>query len=367
MRADKDCKLTAIGDTFADSIEVGVRQLAKLGDKFAVEPDHRFVGFDAYKQVIDSDVDVVLLATPPHFRPAHLQYAVEKGKHVFAEKPVAVDAPGVRSVLETVKLAEKKNLSVVSGLCWRYDYGVRETMKRDQDGAIGDIVAIQENYLTSTLWHHGRKPKWSEMEYQIRNWLYFTWLSGDHNVEQHVHSLDKAAWLMDDEPPVKATGLGGRQVRTDPKYGNIYDHHAVFYEYANGVRLFAFTRQQNGAAGETEDFFFGTKGNCHVLANTITNRKGDVAWKYAGKKPDMYQVEHDELFASIRAGKPINNGLYMTHSSMLAILGRMATYTGQTIDWNRALASKEDLTPPKYAWGPMPTPKVAVPGVTEFV
>jgi predicted dehydrogenase len=366
MRADKDCQLTALGDTFSDRIDVAVRELSKLGDKFAVDASHRFTGFDAYKQVIDSGVDVVVLATPPHFRPAHLRYAVEQGKHVFAEKPVAVDAPGVRSVLETVELAEKKKLSVVSGLCWRYDYGVRETMKRVMDGAIGEIVTIQENYLANELWHHGRDPKWSEMEYQIRNWLYFTWLSGDHNVEQHVHSLDKAAWLMHEEPPVRATGLGGRQVRTDPKYGHIFDHHAVCYEYKNGVRLFAFTRQQNGTDTETEDYFFGTEGTCRVLANTITNRKGDVVWRYTGKRSNMYQVEHNELFASIRSGKPINNGLYMSRSSMLAILGRMATYTGKTVEWDRAIKSQEDLTPAKYEWSDVPTPKVAVPGVTEL-
>src|SRR5204863_7377403 len=171
---------------------------------------------------------------------------VDAGKHVFCEKPVAVDAPGVRSVLKTCEEAKAKNLAVVSGLCWRYDLGVRETIKRIQEGAIGDIIAIQENYLTSTLWLRDRKPEWSDMEYQIRNWLYFTWLSGDHNVEQHIHSLDKAGWLMHDEPPVRATGLGGRQARTDAKFGHIFDHHAVCYEYPSGVRLFAFCRQQNG-------------------------------------------------------------------------------------------------------------------------
>jgi predicted dehydrogenase len=366
LRADANTKLVAIGDTFADQIAAGLSELSEFGSRAAIEPDQRFVGFDAYKKVVDC-CDVVLLCTPPHFRPAQLKYAIEQGKHVFAEKPVAVDAPGFRSVLETVKLAEQKKLSIVSGLCWRYDPGVRETMKRVLDGAIGEIVTIQENYLAAELWHKGRKPNWSDMEYQIRNWLYFTWLSGDHNVEQHVHSLDKAAWLMHEEPPVHATGLGGRQVRTDAMYGHIFDHHAVYYEYANGVRLYSLCRQQNGTAGDTDDYFFGTTGSCQVLKNTIRDRKGEITWRYRGPRANMYQVEHSELFASIRAGKPLNNGLYMAKSSMLAILGRMATYTGQTITWEQAVNSKQDLTPAKYEWGPIATPKVAVPGVTEFV
>jgi len=284
------------------------------------------------------------------------------------EKPVAVDAPGVRSVLESVKLAEQKKLSIVSGLCWRYHAGVRETMKRIHDGAIGDIVAIQENYNTNGMlnWHRGSNPKWSPMEYQLRNWLFYTWLSGDHNVEQHVHSLDKAAWLMHEEPPVQATGLGGRQVRTDPKYGQVFDHHAVYYEYPNGVRLYSFCRQQDGTATDTEDYFFGTQGSCQVIANKIFDRKGNVTWQFRGKSKNMFHAEHDELFASIRSGKPINNGLYMARSSMLAILGRMATYTGQTITWTKALESQQDLTPEKYEWGPAPKSSVAVPGITEF-
>jgi predicted dehydrogenase len=251
----------------------------------------------------------------------------------------------------------------VSGLCWRYDYGVRETMKRVLDGAIGDIVAIHENYLTGGLWHHGRQPGWSDMEWQIRNWLYFTWLSGDHNVEQHIHSLDKGCWAMHDEPPLRATGLGGRQVRTDPKYGNIFDHHAVVYEYPNDVKMFAFTRQQDGCSNDTNDYFIGTKGRANILRNVIT---GETTWRYDGPKPSMYQVEHNELFAAIRAGNPINNGRYMALSTMVAILGRMVTYTGKTITWDQAFNSKEDLTPPSYEFGPLPVPPVAMPGVTQF-
>jgi predicted dehydrogenase len=368
LNADKNTKLTAMGDAFADSLQASLKSLkGELGDRVDVPAERCFSGFDAYQKVIDSGVDVVILAEPPHFRPAHLKAAIAAGKHVFCEKPVAVDAPGYRSVLETTEEARKKNLNLVSGLCWRYYPATRETMKRVLDGAIGDIMAMQVTYNTGELWHRGRKPEWSEMEYQMRNWYYFTWLSGDHNVEQHIHSLDKAAWAMRDEPPVKATGLGGRQVRTDAKYGNIFDHHAVVYEYANGVRLYSFCRQQNGCSADVSDHFMGTKGRCNVLGGySIT---GETNWRYRDRGPEvnMYDVEHQELFASIRAGKTINNGQYMAKSTMLAILGRMATYTGQTITWEQAINSKENLTPAKYEWGPIEIPQVPRPGTTKLV
>jgi predicted dehydrogenase len=242
---------------------------------------------------------------------------------------------------------------------------VRETIKRIQEGAIGDIVAIQENYLTGTLWHRGRKPEWTEMEYQLRNWLYFTWLSGDHNVEQHIHSLDKAMWLMGDQPPASAVGMGGRQVRTGPEWGNIYDHHAVVYEWANGVRVYSLTRQMADCAMETEDIVLGTKGQARVIKHEITS--GEEKWRYRGEKPSMYDVEHVELFASLKAGKPINNGTYMSYSTLLAIMGRMATYTGQKITWEAALNSQENLTPERYEWGDVKVPEVAMPGKTKFV
>jgi predicted dehydrogenase len=365
LKADTNVKLMAMGDAFPDRLETSLQNLEKVAkDKVAVEPDKRFTGFNAYKQVIGSGVDVVILATPPHFRPMHLKAAVDAGLHVFAEKPVAVDAPGVRSVLETVAEAKKKNLSIVSGLCWRYDHGVRETMKRVLDGAIGEIVTIQENYNTGGLWHHGRKPEWSDMEWQLRNWLYFTWLSGDFNTEQHVHSLDKGSWAMLDTPPLRATGLGGRQVRVEEQWGNIYDHFAVVYEYESGAKMFSFCRQQNGCTNDTNDYFIGTKGKANILKHTI---EGETAWRYDGPKPSMYQVEHDALFASIRSGEAINNGNYMALSSMLAIMGRMASYTGKTITWNDAINSQEDLSPASYEFGPLPVPPVAKPGITPFV
>lgn len=371
LNADKNVKLTAMGDVFPDRLAASLDQLKKqpnIADKLAVTPETSFSGFDAYKQVIDSGVDVVLLCTPPHFRPAQLEYAVAKGKHIFAEKPVAVDAPGVRRCLAAAEEAKKKGLALVSGLCWRYDAGKRETVARIRDGEIGRISAMNVNYLTGSLWMHPRKPEWSDMEWQLRNWLYFTWLSGDHNVEQHVHSLDKAAWVMGDAPPIKAWGVGGRQVRTGTEYGHIFDHHAVIYEYENGTRLFAFTRQGAGCTTDVSDTIYGDKAVAKLLPNdAIVDFKGETIWKFRGAKGNMYQNEHNELFASIRSGAPINNGDYQAKSSLLAILGRMATYTGQVITWDQALNSTEDLTPPKYEFGKLETPAVALPGLTRFV
>jgi predicted dehydrogenase len=367
LRADPHTKLTVMADIFRDRLEQSRRVLSRqpVADRIEVPDDHCFHDFDCYKRVMETDVDVVLLCTPPHFRPAHLQAAVEAGKHVFCEKPVAVDAPGVRRVLETVEKARSKNLTIVSGLCWRYDLGVVETIRRIHDGAIGEIVAIQENYLTGLLWHRGRQPDWTEMEYQIRNWLYFTWLSGDHIVEQHVHSIDKALWLMKDEPPRRCYGLGGRQVRTDPQFGNIYDHFAVCYEWANGTRAFAYTRQMANCFNETEDFVWGTHGSAQVLANQITPRSG-AAWRYTGERPSMYDLEHIALFRALRSGTPINNGIYMAYSTLMAIMGREACYTGQEITWEQAMQSKTDLSPPAYEWGDVPIPSVAMPGVTKW-
>jgi predicted dehydrogenase len=367
--------LPAVHAQGSDAVNVALIGCGGRGSQAAINAMKADPGFDGYKRVLDSDVKVVLLCTTPHFRPLHLKAAIDAGKHVFCEKPVAVDAPGVRSVLKTCEEAKEKKLAVVSGLCWRYDLGVRETIKRIKEGAIGDIVAIQENYLTGTLWHRGTReehPEWSEMEYQMRNWMYYTWLSGDHNVEQHIHSLDKALWLMDDKPPVAAYGMGGRQVRVEPKWGNIYDHHAVVYEWANGVRVYSFTRQMSGQKlfNQTEDIILGTKGQANVIKHEITPTGGET-WRYRGDKPSMYDVEHVELFKSIKEGQPINNGQYMSYSTMLAILGRMCTYTGQRITWDEAMSSKLDMTPESYEWGPVKLPpevlEVAMPGKTTLV
>jgi predicted dehydrogenase len=278
---------------------------------------------------------------------------------------VAVDPAGVRSVLETSAEAKRRNLSIVSGLCWRYDLGVRATMQKiKEEKAIGDIVAIQENYLTGTLWHRGNDPSWSEMEYQMRNWLYYTWLSGDHIVEQHIHSLDKALWLMDDVPPARCFGLGGRQVRTGEEWGHIYDHFAVCYEWDSGVKTFSYTRQMKNCPGDVDDYVLGTKGRSKLLKHTI-DAEGQQ-WQYRGPKPSMYDVEHRELYEGIRSGKLINNGEYMSYSTLMAIIGREACYTGQTIEWEQAMKSMQKLGPDSYEWGPVKTAPIALPGETTF-
>ncbi len=370
LRADKAVKLVAMADAFADRLHDSLATLQKDADvaaKVDVKPDHCFVGFDGYKEVIARS-DVVLLATPPHFRPIHLKAAVEAGKHVFAEKPVAVDAPGVRSVLATCEEAKRKNLSVVSGLCLRYDDGFRETVKRIHGGAVGDVVALLANDYRSGRWAKPRRPDWSDMTYQMRNWYNYTWLSGDFNVEQHVHLLDACAWVMKGEYPTRAVGLGGRQVLTGPEYGHIYDHFSVVYEYPNGTRLFSNCRQQPKCHNDISAHVLGTRGRAELSERKDGHViKGETNWQYDGPANDMYQTEHDELFASIRAGKPINNGEYMAKSTLLAVMARMAAYTGQLVTWDAALHSKEDLSPPRYDWDvPLPEPPVAVPGKTKF-
>ena len=368
LLADPNVKLVCMGDAFADRLEKSLSSLTAIKDikdKIDVPEERRFIGFDAYKQVIDSDVDVVLLTTPPHFRPMHLKAAIDASKHVFAEKPVAVDAPGVRSVLETCKLAKEKGLSVVSGLCIRYHAGFQETIKRLHDGAIGDIHTVIANDYRGTIWKKPRQPDWTDMHYQMRNWYYYTWLSGDFNVEQHVHYLDVSAWILGGYPEA-AVGMGGRQVRTEPIYGNIFDHHSVTYEYANGAKIFSSTRQQAGCFNNMASYATGSKGRAEVSERRLTIDNGD-SWKFRDNAKNMYQVEHDQLFASIRSGNPINNGEYMAKSTLLAIMGRMATYTGKKITWEQAMNSKEDLTPKKYAWGEAPEVTIAKPGITKFV
>ena len=369
LSADQNVKLVAMGDAFADRLQSSLAKLKEnktINSKIDVREDRCFVGFDAYQQVIDSGIDVVLLAEPPHFRPRHLKAAVEAGKHVFAEKPVAVDAPGVRSVLATCEEARQKRLSVVSGLCLRYSRGFQESIQRIHDGALGELRTLLANDYRGSIWVKPRQPKWTDMEWQMRNWYYFTWLSGDFNVEQHVHYLDICAWIMKGEYPIRAVGMGGRQVRVGPEYGNIYDHHSVVYEYANGVRLFSNCRQQSGCHGNMSCDVLGAKGTAHLTEEELTLSAG-TTWKFPGPENNVYQTEHDELFASIRNGKPINNGEYMAKSSLLAIMGRMATYTGQSITWEQAMNSREDLTPQKYEWGSVTTPAIAMPGITQFI
>jgi predicted dehydrogenase len=368
LKADPNVKLVAMGDAFADRLDKSLKILKaneEISAKIDVPDDRRFVGFEAYKNVIAAS-DVVVLCEPPHFRPSHLKAAVEAGKHVFAEKPVAVDAPGVRSVLATCEEAKKKGLSIVSGLCLRYSKDFREAMKRIHEGAIGEIVTVLANDYRGGRWAKPRQPDWNDMTYHMRNWYNFTWLSGDFNVEQHVHYLDIASWVLKDEYPVRAVGMGGRQVLTAPEHGNIYDHFSVTYEYANGARLISNTRHHAHCKNESSAAALGSKGRAHLSEDRMTIWGGN-AWDEKCRDHKFYQTEHDELFASIRNGKPINNGEYMSKSTLLAIMGRMSAYTGQEISWEQALHSKEDLSPPKYDWDvAIKDPPVAIPGQTKF-
>ncbi len=363
LHGDPNAQIVALADLFPDRLATALATLQKdeVGNRVKVDPDHQFTGFDAYKKLIDS-VDVVLLATPPHFRPMHLKAAVDAGKHVFCEKPVAVDAPGLRSVMESAKKAAEKKISLVSGLCYRYDEAKRETIVRIHDGALGRIVAMQTNYNASGLWSNPRKPDWSDMEWQLRNWLYFTWLSGDHIVEQHIHSLDKILWTMRDEHPMKVMASGGRTVRTQPEYGNIYDHFNSVFEWEDGTKCFASCRQWVGADTDVSDHIFGTDGVAHLQDHRIT---GKTPW-HREPGPLMYDLEHVALFNSIRKNEPINNGDYMCKATLMAIMARMSAYTGKTVTWEQALNSTEDLSPAKYEFGPLPTPAIAVPGKTKF-
>ncbi len=378
LLADRDVKLWSVGDAFEDRVEGSLRALQgnpNIATKIDVPRERRFTGFNSYQQVIDSGVDVVLLCSPPGFRPQHLEAAVRAGKHIFCEKPMAVDGPGIRKVIEVAEQARQRRLALVAGFCWRYYNPMRETVRRIHDGELGDITTLHCNYITGALWHRTREQGWTDMQWQVRNWPYFTWLSGDFNVEQHIHSLDKMGWLMKNEYPVKAYGLGGRQVRTGPEFGHIYDHMAVVYEWANGVRCFAFCRQQAGCHSETSDSVFGTKGRGFLLGaggNPSYSITGERPWRYPAAQQrrdiDMYQSEHNELFASIRAGNPINDGAWMAKSTLMGILGRMVCYTGALVTWDQALNSQENLVPQgALTWETAPpNPPVARPGVTRF-
>jgi len=367
LTADSGTKLIAMADAFQDRLDDSLSELkgSKVASRVDVPKDRQYAGFDAYKHVTDQ-VDVVLLTTPPHFRPLHLAYAVEKGVHAFVEKPMAVDGPGLRKFIQACKDAQAKSLSLVNGFCWRYDGPRRETMKQVFDGKIGDVVAIETTYNSHGVWDPRkiRERCSSDMEYQMRNWYYYGWLSGDHIVEQAVHGIDTMGWVMGDKLPVRCWGIGGRQSRTDAKYGNIWDHFSVVYEYPDNVRGYHHCRHWENTPTQTKDYILGTKGTADVFGNTIA---GANKWRYRGPKTDKYQVEHDEMFAAIRDGKPINNGEKAAWSTLLALMGRTAAYTGQVLTPNMVLNSAEDLTPPKYEFGPLAMPPIPVPGTTKFV
>ena len=370
LNADKNVVLTAMGDVFEDQLQHSLQSLQKEHpEQVKVTPEKSFVGLDAYKKVIDSGVDVVLLATPPGFRPTHLRAAVEAGKHIFCEKPVATDVPGVKSVIESAKMAKEKNLSLVAGFCWRYEGARREFYKRIHDGAIGDLHAIYATYYAGTVKPMppvSERPKtMGDLEWQLHNWYNFVWLSGDGYVEQCCHSVDKVAWAMKDQAPLKAVAVGGRQ--TPNNEGNIFDHMFVVYDFPNDVKAFVGQRQIGNTFTENSDYLMGTGGFAKIPGWQPPMIHGKEKWRYKGPKTDMYQQEHNELFASIRSGKPINDGDWMSQSTLMGIMGRMAAYTGQEISWEQAMNSTEKLVPDNLDWKMKLDPApMAMPGVTKM-
>jgi predicted dehydrogenase len=373
LNADPNAVLTAVGDVFPAPIKASLESLKQeptLASRVQVPPDKQFVGLDAFQKVIDSGVDVVLLCTPPGFRPQHLRAAITAGKHVFCEKPMATDAPGVRAVLAAVEEARTRKLSLVAGFCWRYDDACREFYRRIHDGALGEVRAVHATYLTGPVKPmppaSSRPAGTRDIEWQLRNWYNFAWISGDGLVEQACHSVDKIAWAMKDRMPAKAVGNGGRMVPNHE--GNIFDHIDVFYEYDDGARATLAQRQIANCHSDNSDYILGTKGTGKGGWNPPVIRAGDT-WRYRGPNPGskMYQTEHNELFAAIRKGEPINDGVWMAQSTLMAIMGRMAAYTGQEITWDMALNSQERLVPENLTWEmPFKPPGLAQPGVTRY-
>lgn len=369
LTADSNVELWAMGDVFDSSITRSLNGLKKAKEQQVnVSEDRQFIGLDAVDKVLASGVDVVILTTPPGFRPQHLRKAIEAGKHVFCEKPVAVDAPGVRSVLESARMAKEKKLNIVCGFCWRYEFARREAFGMIHEGAIGDVTSVYSTYYTGPVKPmpeaSARREGESDVQWQVRNWYNFSWLSGDSLVEQAVHSVDKVAWAMNDIDPVAAVGVGGRQI---PAHGgNIFDHFHIVYEYPGGVHCHLGSRQQSGCHSENHDYIRGTKGNCKVTWDGPVIR-GEVRWRYKGEENDMYQNEHDTLFRHLRSGEYINDGEWMARSTMLGIMGRMAAYTGQRITWKMAMESEEDLAPDNLSWDGKFTPTaMPLPGKTKF-
>jgi predicted dehydrogenase len=364
LSVNPNARLVAMGDAFGDRMENARKSLLqKFGGQVAVERNRCFSGFDAYKQLIASGIDVAILAEPPHFRPIHIEACIEAGVHVFTEKPMAVDAPGVRRLLAAGEKAKAKNLSLVSGFETRYSDSAREGIRRVRAGEIGEIQVVEGVYNTGPLWHRGRQPEWTEMEFQMRNWYYFTWLSGDHIVEQHVHFIDYVCWLMNEQPPLHAWGYGGRSVRVEPKYGDIFDHHSIVYEYASGARVYALTRQQPGCFNGVYRTIIGTKGQLRSggtkKQSGIFSLKGEPLWEAPPDKEHPELNTFREMFAGMAAGKPVNDGVAFSRSTMMAILGRMATHSGQRVTWEEAMASTKALAPERYAWDATPP---VVPG-----
>ncbi len=372
LAADKGVVIWAMADAFQDRLDSSLANLAQSESKERVQVpvERQFIGVDAIDKVLPL-VDVVLLCSTPSFRPAQLAKAVAAGKHIFCEKPVCVDSVGYRSVQESVKFAREKNLSLVSGFCWRSSSPERALVAEIHGGRLGDVVGITATYLTSPLGTRPRQPGWSDFEFQLRNWQHFNWLSGDHLVEQAVHSIDKINWVMGGRHPVKCTAMGSRFCREDkPEFGDIYDNFTVVYEYEHGPRATMIARQQASCYNDNTDWITGTKGyawiNGWAPTHWIKDYTGKTMWAYPkdGPTPNMYQVEHDTLFKSIRDGRSMNEGEFMADSCLMAIMGRMSAYTGRQITWEEAATGLENLTPASLV-DPMPVGKVPHPGTTH--
>jgi myo-inositol 2-dehydrogenase/D-chiro-inositol 1-dehydrogenase len=378
LSTNGNVKLVAVGDAFEDNarnVLQGVKGgLGDKSDRVQVSPEKIFTGFDAYQKVIDSGVDLVLLATPPGFRPIHFEYAVKAGKNIFMEKPVAVDAPGVRQVLEANKIAKEMKLKVGVGLQRHHQAPYLEAIQRIHDGAIGDVMAMRVYWNGGGVWDPRikREQAKSEMEYQMRNWYYYNWLCGDHICEQHIHNLDVGNWVKQGHP-VKANGMGGRQVRTDKKYGEIYDHHYVEFEYKDGSRMYSQCRHIPNTWNSVSEFVHGTKGNANPGGQVMPF--AGSAYRFEGNHKDPYQVEHDDLAAAIRKGLEYNEADNGAHSSMTSILGRMCTYSGKELTWDAAINSNISLMPKNFSFDADPPvmPRedgsypIAVPGLTRVI
>lgn len=365
-------KLVAMADAFEDNVERAYESLKKqFGDRVDVPKERRFFGFDAYKAATDA-ADLVLLCSTPGFRPTHFEYAVEKGKHVFMEKPVAVDGPGVRKVIEAAKAADEKNLKVVCGLQRHYQNSYLETLEKVKEGMIGDFVTSQVYWSGGGVWTRNRQAGMSEMEYQMRNWYYFNWLCGDHICEQHIHNIDVSNWFKG-EHPVKANGIGGRTKRISPDHGEIYDHHYVEFTYADGTIMNSQCKHWNGTWSRVSESIIGTKGT--ATPGMIRDREGKVIWRFTGENNNPYQTEHDVLVKHIMEDKPINDAYFTAEATLTSILGRMATYSGQEVTWEQALNSTLDTMPKTLAWdadpGPKPGPDglypAPIPGVSTVI
>ena len=372
LEAHPSTRIVALADLFEDRLNSSHAHLAGDPDwtgRVDVSPERRFAGFDAYQRLLAlEDVQYVCLATPPHFRPIHFEAAVRAGKHVFLEKPVAVDPAGIRRVIDAAAEADRKNLSVVAGTQRRHQDNYLALMQRIRDGAIGEVVSARCFWNQGGLWVHERQPGYTDMEWQCRNWLYFCWLSGDHIVEQHVHNLDAVNWAMGG-PPVRCVGMGGRQVRTGSEYGNIFDHFAIDYEYANGAHLMSMCRQTDGAQSHVAEHLQGTKGRSvswHGYSK-IDSAGGGTPWESRGTA-NPYVSEHEALIASIRGEtKRLNEAERVAESTLTAIMGRMSAYTGKEVTWAQAMTSQLDLAPASYAMGDLAMSPVPTPGRTPLL